>query len=172
MKTLLLTVALVLCLVGISRANEPNVPDSRAMTLWVSGNSLGYQNTNLSVMSGIRGKNVEVGIIGEWRMFSEGDTDADIQSDFAIGPYAAYHFPGLIDVNNPIDIGWLPEKLLGEPFVSLAYPIDIQGRGAAIKPGVGIRLLDTFALRWEYSFYRGVPADNEGQIGISAKWDF
>src|SRR4030042_1639746 len=97
-KCVLLIVALILCLVGAVRGQEPNTPDSRSMTLWVSGSDLGYQNTDLSVMLGIRSKNVEVGIAGEWRMLSEGDTDADIQSDFALGPYAAYHFPDLIDV--------------------------------------------------------------------------
>lgn len=172
MKTLLLIVALALCLVGISRANEPNVPDSRALTLWVSGDSLAYQNTNLGVMLGLRQKNVELGVAGEWRIFSEGDTNADIQSNFALGPYGVYHFPGLIDVNNPIDVDWLPDKLLAEPFLSLAYLIDLKGQGAVTRPGVGIRLLDIFALSWDYSFYQGVPADNEGRFGLSVKLDF
>ena len=172
MKRALLIVALCLCLVGASFGAEPNAPKSRAMTLWVSASSLGYQNTDMSVMLGIRNKNIEVGIDGEWRMFSEGDIEGDAQSDFALGPYAAYHFPDLIDVNMPGDVSWLPEKLMGEPFISLAYPIDLEGKGAAIKPGVGIRLFDIFAVKWEYAFYKGIPADNEGQVGISAKWEF
>lgn len=171
-KCVLLTiVAMMLTLCGVARAEDPN----RALTLWVSGNSLAYQNTELNVLFGIRGigdPNVELGMAMDWRIYSEGDTDADIQSDLAIGPYGVYHFPGLIDVNNPIDVPWLPEKLAGEPFVSLAYPIDIKGQGAVIRPGVGIRLLDIFALSWDYSFYKGVPADNEGRIGLSAKWEF
>lgn len=174
MKRVILIVALLLCLVGAGYGAETNVPaeNDRALTLWVSGESLAYQNTNLGVMLGIRQKNVELGVAAEWRIFSEGDTDADIQSDFAIGPYGAYHFPGLIDVNNPIDVGWLPDKLLAEPFVSLAYLIDRKGQGAVTRPGVGIRVLDIFALSWDYSFYQGVPADNEGRFGLSAKWEF
>jgi len=171
MKRALLTVAVLLALCGVTKAEDPN----RALTLWVSGDSLAYQNTDLGVMLGIRGignTNVEVGVAGEWRIFSEGDTDQDIQSDFALGPYGVYHFPGLIDVNNPIDVSWLPDRLLGEPFVSLAYLIDIRGQGAVVRPGIGIRLLDVFALSWDYSFYKGVPADNEGRIGLSVKWQF
>jgi len=176
MRTAILTVTLALCLVGVSAAAEPNAPEKdRAITLWVSGDSLAYQNTDLGIMLGIRGvgkPNIELGVAGEWRIFSEGDTDNNIQSNFALGPYGVYHFPGLIDGNNPIEVPWLPDKLLGEPFVSLAYLIDTKGQGAVVRPGIGIRLLDLFALSWDYSFYKGVPADNEGRIGLSAKWEF
>ena len=167
MKKLVLTVVFALMLCGSVQA-DPN----DAVTFWMAGSNLGYQNTDLSAWLGLRRENIEFGVAAEWRMFSEGDTDEDIQSEFALGPFAVYHFPDLIDVNNPLDIDWLPDKLAGEPFVFLSYLIDIQGKGASISPDLGIRLLDVFALSWEYSYYRGIPADNEGRIGLSVKYQF
>lgn len=174
MKRAILMIVAILVMAGAARAQEPNVPveNDRAITLWVSGSDLGYQNTDLSAWLGLRQKNVEFGVATEWRMFSEGDTNTNIQSQLSIGPYGVYHFPGLIDVNNPLDVEWLPEKFVGEPFISLSYLIDTKGQGAAISPGIGIRLFDSFALFWDYSFYKGIPADNQGRIGLSAKWDF
>lgn len=171
MKTVILIVALMLCLVGTSFGAEPNEPKN-AVAFWVSGTDLGNQNTDLSAWLGFRRDNIEIGVATEWRMYAEGDTDADFQSNFSVGPYGVYHFPGLIDVNNPIDVEWLPDKLLGEPFLSLSYLIDTKGMGATISPGVGIRLLDVFAVMYQYSWYKGVPADNQGRIGLSVKWEF
>ena len=169
MKKLLMIAAVALMLCGNVWA-EPNEPE--AVTFWMSGSNLAYQNTNISAWLGIRKANIEFGAAAEWRMFSEGDTDSDIQSTFALGPYGAYHFPDLIDIPNPIDVEWLPDTLAGEPFVFLSYLIDLDGKGATIAPGVGIRLLDLFALSWEYSFYKGIPADDEGRIGLSVKYEF
>ena len=173
MKRVILIVALMLCLVGVARAEEQNTPEpDKAVTLWLSGSSPAYQNTNLSAMFGIKDKNAEAGIAVECRMFSEGDTANDIQSDLAIGPYAVYHFPDILDVNNPLNIPWLPEKIAGHPFVGLSYVVDRSGKGAAMSPFAGIRLLDLFTLKGKYSFYHGVDAKDELQLGLSLQWKF
>ena len=173
MKTTVLIVALLLCLVGVARAEEQNTPEpDKAVTLWLSGNSPAYQNTNLSAMLGLKDKNAEAGVALECRMYSEGDTSTDTQSDLALGPYAVHHFPDVLDVNMPFNVPWLPEKLTGNPFVGLSYVMDIKGKGAAMTPFAGIRLLDLFALTGKYSFYHGVQAENEFQLGLSLQWKF
>lgn len=166
-------VAPILCLVGISFGAEPNVPDSRALTFWLSANSPGYENTDLTAMLGFRQGNAELGIAGEWRMYSEGDTEPEDQSDFAVGPYAVYHMPGAIQVKNPLPIDWLPEELAGDPFIGLAYVFDTKGKGATFSPFTGLRVFDLFAFTVKYSIYSPeIPADNQWQLGLSGQWKF
>ncbi|TFG45064.1 MAG: hypothetical protein E4H40_08700 [Candidatus Brocadiia bacterium] len=108
----------------------------------------------------------------DWRMFSEGDNDEDMQSDFAVGPYGCYHIPGLIDIDNPFEISWMPEKLAGDPFIALSYLFDLKGKGTSINPVVGMRVFDLFAVTYEYSFFNGSPAADEGKFGLSGQYKF
>jgi len=168
---LLMACALLLC--GSAFAGDANEPvKDKAVTLWFSGSSPAYQNTNLSVMLGLKDKNAEAGVAVDWRMFSEGDTDADKQSNLAVGPYAVYHFPDVLDINNPIDVPWLPASLAGEPFLGLSYLVDTDGRGSSVNPFVGIRLLGLFVWTGKYSFFHGFEADDEFQLGLSLQWKF
>lgn len=167
MKKILLIVALALCLVGTARAEDPN----DAVTLWVSGSNFAYQNTELGTMLGFYdGKSrVEAGFVVDWRVYTEGDTTDDSQSNLAIGPYVCYHLGTFIDVNNP-GIPLLPDKLIGSPFISLAYPIDTDGKGAVVRPAVGVRVFDAFALTGSYDIITGAPANNEWRIGFSLQY--
>ena len=172
MKRVLLTVALMLCLVGASFGADANEPD-KSMTFWLSANSPAYQNTDLSVMLGFRQGNTELGVATEWRMYAEGDTETQDQSDFAIGPYAVVHLPGVIQIKNPLPIDWLPAELAGDPFVGLAYVFDVKGKGATFAPFTGLRVFDLFAFTVKYSMYSPeIPADNQLQLGLSGQWAF
>ena len=86
-KLLTLSLILILSVLSIAEAGDPN----EAITFWLSGSDLAYQNTNLSAWLGYRNDNTEVGVAMDWRMFAEGDNDEDLQSDFAIGPYGCFH---------------------------------------------------------------------------------
>jgi len=166
-KLLILTVILACC--QVTHADDPN----ESVSLWLMGNNLAYQNSDLSLWVGYRRDNAEFGVASNWRMFSEGDTDEDTQSDFAIGPYAAYHFPGLIDINNPFaDIEWMPDKLIGEPFLCLPFLFDTKSKGSAIAPMAGVRVFEMFSLSYQHFLYTGNTADNKGQVGISTNWKF
>jgi hypothetical protein len=167
-KRLLLTLIMVLCVCGITRAADPN----ESATFWLSGSALGYQNTNISGWLGYRQNDTEVGVAMDWRMFNEGDNDEDVQSDFAVGPYGCYHMPGLIEIDNPFGAAWLPEKLAGDPFVAVSYLFDVKGKGTSINPVVGMRIFDLFALTYEYSFFNGSTATDEGKIGLSYQYRF
>jgi len=165
----LFVLLLILACCQIASAEDPN----ESISLWLMGNSLAYHNSDLSLWAGYRQDNTEFGVASNWRMFSEGDTDEDTQSTFAIGPYGAYHFPGLIDIDNPLkDIEWMPEKLVGEPFLCISYLFDTKGKGTSVAPMVGVRLLDMFSLSYQYSFFNGSQAEDKGQIGLSTKWKF
>jgi len=165
-KLLILFVILAFC--QIVSAADPN----ESLTLWLMGNDLAYQNTNLSISTGYRKDNAEFGVAMDWRMFSEGDTDEDVQSIFAIGPYAAYHFPDLIDIDNPFDVEWMPEKLIGEPFLRLSYLFDTKGKGTSVAPMIGVRVFDTFSLSYQRILFNGSTAENGGQFGISTQFRF
>jgi len=167
-KLLTLSLILILSVLSIAEAGDPN----EAITFWLSGSDLAYQNTNLSAWLGYRNDNTEVGVAMDWRMFAEGDNDEDLQSDFAIGPYGCFHMPGLIEIDNPFEASWLPEKLAGDPFVALSYLFDVHGEGTLINPAVGMRVLDMFALTYDYSFFHGTPVENEGKIGLSYQLRF
>lgn len=171
-KKMMLTLVLVLCVCGIARAGaEPNDPNE-SLTFWLSGSDLSYQNTNISAWLGYRQDDTEVGIAVDWRMFSEGDTDTDTQSDFAVGPYGVYHVPGLIDIDNPFGVSWLPEKLAGDPFLGVSYLFDVDGKGTSINPVVGLRVFELFSVTYEYSFFNGSPAKDAGKIGLSYRYKF
>jgi len=167
-KRMMLTLILILCVCSISEAADPN----ESVTFWLSGSNLAYHNTDLSAWVGYRADNTEVGVAMDWRMFSEGDNDEDMQSDFAIGPYGCYHMPGLIEIDNPFGAAWLPEKLAGDPFIAISYLFDVKGKGTSINPAVGLRVFDMFALTGGYSFFNGSTATNEGKIGLSYQYRF
>lgn len=167
-KRKLLILIMILCVCGIVKSAEPN----ESATFWLSGSDLGYHNTDLSSWIGYRNDNTEVGIALEWRMFSEGDNYEDMQSNFAVGPYGCYHMPGLIEIDNPFGIAWLPEKLAGDPFVGVSYLFDVKGKGTSINPVFGMRIFDLFAMTYEYSFFNGNDAEDEGKIGLSYQHKF
>jgi hypothetical protein len=167
-KRLMLTLILMLCVCGIAKAADPN----ESVTFWLSGSDLGYQNTDISAWLGYRQDNTEIGVAADWRMFSEGDTAADVQSNFAVGPYGVFHMPGLIEIDNPFGVDWLPDKLAGDPFVGVSYLFDVDGKGTSIKPVIGVRIFGIFAVKYEYSFYNGGPAEDVGKIGLSYQHKF
>ena len=171
-KRILLTLTLLLCVGSIAIANEPVVEPEKAVTFWLSGSDLGYENTEMSAWLGYRQGETEVGVALDWRMFNEGDTEDDFQSDFAVGPYGVYHMPGLITIDNPFGAAWLPEQLAGDPFVGVSYLFDVDGKGTSINPVAGLRLFDIFSLKYEYSFFQGSAAIDEGSIGLSYQHRF
>jgi len=168
------TIMLCLLIAGAARAGDPNEPnkDEEAICLWVVGGSPAYQNTNIGVMLGYLKDDVEIGGAVDWRMYSEGDTLPDDQSDLALGFYGAIHFPEIIDVNNPFEVSFLPEKLASKPCFGVKYLFDLDGKGTAVTPFVGLRIFDLFALIYEVDTYHGIDADTEGKLAISLQYKF
>jgi len=167
-KSTMLTLILILCVCGIARAGDPN----ESATFWLSGSDLGYQNTELSAWIGYRQNDTEIGVAMDWRRFNEVDSGEEAQNEFAVGPYGCFHMPGLIEIENPFGTAWLPEKIVSDPFVGVSYLFDVRGRGTSVNPVVGLRIFDLFALKYEYSFFSGGPATDEGKIGLSYQHKF
>jgi len=176
MKTLIVTLVLMLACCGIARSADVNEP-YEFFTVWLSGTNLAYHNTDLSVWLGYRHNlnedfDVEIGPAINWRMWSEGDAEEKSQSNLALGAYAAVHALKLIDVPNPLPFDYLPAQLLGEPFVSIEYLIDTDGQGSSITPACGIRVFEVLAVVYRYRMVEGEKVPDGSSIAISTKFKF
>jgi hypothetical protein len=173
MKRVILTLTLMLLCCSITKAADPN----QSMTLWITGTNLMYQNTDVDVWGGIRGNlqkgiDIEGGAAFDWRVWNEGDSEEGSQSSFAIGPYGAVHFTDLISIPNPLPFEGMPAELAGEPFFSLEYLWDTDGKGTIFAPAAGVRLFEIFALKYEYRMVQGEKVPDGERLGISAKFNF
>jgi hypothetical protein len=170
MKKVVILIVLLFAANCFGGTNETN----QSITLWVSAANPAYQNTDLSVMLGYRQDDIETGIAGDWRMFSEGTTEPDMQSIFALGPYGVLHFPTLIDVNMPFadKVPWLPKTIVGEPFVGIRYLFDLDGKGTSITPFAGARLVNLFAVMYEFDMFQGSDAPDKGKLALSIQYKF
>ena len=170
---------IVLCLVLLSssaQGNEPNMPKDEAVTLWVTGNSPAYENTNIGVMLGYLKNDIEIGGAVDWRQWSEGDTADDTQSNFALGFYGILHFPEIVDVNTPFNLPWLPEKLASEPCLGMAYLFDVKTtgneKGVNTPVFAALRIFDLFVLRYEIDVFHSIDIKDDSKFGLSLQYRF
>jgi len=116
------------------------------MTLWGT-----YEIDTVGARVGYAAPNgIETGVYGGWRTASEDPPNI-------FGVYTLYQF-GTIDVNNPIPIEWLPEKLSATPYLGGDITIDLsdeENRIARGGPLVGLKLLDAIALEMRWQFVNG-----------------
>jgi len=171
---------MILLCSGIAVADSPD--PNEYVSLWVSGTNLAYHNTNLSVYGPGYRRNLnydykidfEIGPAFSWRTWTEADNPDDTQSNFAIGAYTAIHFTDLITIANPLaeDIEWMPDTLLGEPFIAIEGLWDTKAKGAAVSPLVGCRAMDAFAVYYKFPSIHGEDASEQKKFGISVKFEF
>lgn len=148
------------------------------LSLWLSGNNLAYQNTNIKAMLGYRWSldenfDLELGPALSWRTWTEQDNTDDTQSQLGIGAFAAVHAVDLVTIPNPLyseDLSWMPKELASEPYFMLSYVIDTDGKGAVLSPGIGTRVFDLFSLQTDYVMTQGEAVSDEWRVGISAKF--
>ena len=176
-KLIVVLIVLVCASLGFARAAEPNeTQKDEAITLWLTGNSPAYQNTNIGVMIGCLNDDIEIGGALDWRKWSEGDTEDDMQSNLAVGIYGIVHFPELIDVNTPLDLPFLPDKLASKPCVGIAYLFDVETtsgeKGTSIPLFAALRIFDLFAIRYEFNIYQGIDVKDNSSLGLSLQWKF
>lgn len=157
MKTLILTVALMLCLVGTARAD---------VTAWGL-----YDVDTVGARVGIEKNGNEVGLYGAWR------PDPD-QPPSMFGIYGLHNF-GTIDVNSPIPVEWLPKVWTATPYVGgyvtidfaeyLALPEETQNRRMVGGPMIGLKFFDVLATELRYQLVDGpLEASFENQQFIFA----
>ena len=171
-------VLIVLCLSIVAQAEPNDVESNRAFVLTILGGpSIDNEDTQVGVWAGIRKVNTETGAASMWRMFTEDDTDADVDKDnrnseLALGVYGSIYMPELIDVNNFIPIPGLPEKLLSQPFFGGSIVADVKGKGAAIAPHTGVRVYETIGVMYQYLAFIDNDAKNKGLLTLTANFPF
>ena len=135
MKSLILIVALLLCVMGTARAE---------MTLWGM-----YDRDTAGVRIGYAHDQIEVGLFGAWRPDPK-------QPPNIFGAYSLYEF-GAIEVVNPIPLDWLPEKLTGKPYLGGYVTVDLADEGRKILGGpmAGVLIQDVLAIELRYQLVNG-----------------
>ena len=146
--------------------------NDEAVSFWLMGSNPAYENTEIKTMLGYVKNDIEIGGALNFRGFSEGDITPDDQSDLAIGLYGIAHFPELVDVNNPIELPFLPETLASAPYFGLSYLFDKDGKGTSINYFAGLRILDLFALLYEFKTYQGINVPDAGNFVLSLQFKF
>ena len=171
MKKLLILI--VLCLCCVVQAEETD----EYITAWLSGTNLAYRNTNLSALLGFRRNlneefDIEIGPALGYQVWTESESDEETESELSLGVFAAVHAIDFITISNPFadDIDWLPKTIAGEPYLSIKYLIDVDGKGAAFSPGIGARIFDVMSVAVERRIVKGEDVDDETVVGISAKF--
>ncbi len=138
MKRVILTVALLLCLVGTARAD---------VTAWAI-----YDRDAAGVRVGIEKDGNEIGIFGAWRADPK-------QPPNLFGIYGLHNFQA-IEINSPIPVEWLPAKWTATPYAGayvtidfaeyLNLPEDTQNRRIIGGPMAGLKLFDLLVLEYRY----------------------
>jgi len=171
-------VALVLCLSCVAQAEPNEVESNRAFVLTILGGpSIDNEDTQVGVWAGVRKVNTEIGAASMWRMFTEDDTNADVDgndrnSELALGVYGSIYLPELVDVDNFIPIPGLPEKLLSQPFFGGSILADVKGKGAVIAPHTGIRVYEIIGVMYQYLAFSGNEAKDKGLFTLTANFPF
>ncbi len=137
MRTAILTVAILLVLCGVTKAE---------MTLWgmydvdTAGVRVGYIAPE---------SKIECGLFAAWRPDPE-------QPPNIFGAYSLYEFDA-IDVNNPIPASWLPKVLTAKPYLGGYLTIDLadEQRIALGGPMAGLKICDVIALEYRYQLVNG-----------------
>lgn len=168
MKTWIVMLVVLVC-ASVSLADD-------SVNLWVLGEpSIDNQNNEVGALVGFRRDNVEIGIAGLWRMFGEADTepsDEEKESEFALGAYGLFHLPEIIDVNNPIPIPGLPDKIMSEPYVGLKFLKDVKGKGTSFSPVTGMRIFETIGIMYEYRGFHGIDIPDRNILTLSLQIPF
>lgn len=139
MRTLILIVALALALcAGCAEEQKGKV------SLWGT-----YETDAVGARVGYAVNGNEVGVYGAWRPASEDPPNI-------AGVYALHEF-ATIDVNNPIPLEWLPDKLTATPYLGGYVTVDFadEGRKAMGGPMVGLKVFNAVAFEARYQFVNG-----------------
>jgi hypothetical protein len=171
MKKLMLLIVLLVAANGFDRlttccfAADP--PIVSAVTLWAGMSNPLYEETSYDILAGYRrtlttSLDIELGIIANY-----------IPDRYALGGYGMLHYTGeLVDVPNPIDVDWLPDTLIGSPFIGFLYMFSLDTSARIMAPIGGARIFDALTIYYKYSFTEGEPIPDNGSIGLSLEFKF
>lgn len=141
----------------------------------LGGANLDNQNNEIAGWLGYKRDNREVGVIGDWRMFTEADTDAkddERSSAFGIGAYGGLYLPEVIDVNNFIPIEGLPEKFASDPMIGVSLVFDVKGKALAVSPFALLEVFETFGVMYEYRGFHGIDIPDKSKFTIGIQFPF
>lgn len=103
--------------------------------------------------------NIEVGISALWL--------PDIERPIAYGIYAIYHLPEILEIPNPISLGFLPERISGHPYFGGKYDWDERFEQSAVSPIAGFVLADILFIEYQFeSFDRTQIGESKLIMGI------
>lgn len=129
------------------------VPARAELSAWlltdndVIGGRLGYVHGN-----------IEVGGLSYWWYNETGPPQV-------FGAYGVYHFPDILDVNNPISVSWLPATIKASGYMGLQVGINTdETKRDYIGPIAGLLLGDPGLLVMEYQ-YRNYSDALKSQLG-------
>jgi hypothetical protein len=102
--------------------------------------------------------NIEVGGLSYWWYNST-------EPPQVFGAYGIYHFPDILDVDNPISVPWLPATIKGSGYMGLQIGVNTdETKRDFIGPVAGMLLGDPGLLVLEYQ-YRNYTDTLEAQLG-------
>lgn len=133
-KLIVLLVAVVMSLLLVT-------PVRADLSAWLLSD-----NDVVGARLGLVHENIEVGGLSYWSYDSE-------VAPQTFGAYGIYHFPDLIDVNMPLSLPFLPEKLKGGPYVGMQIGANCdKEKRDFIGPIAGVDL-GGFGFEYQYRSY-------------------
>jgi len=153
MKKGMLVLTIVLMCVGVSFAQEKS---EKHFAAWLYGTMDYDADNDLSGRLGYIDEQVEVGMCSTWY-------GPKLGAPQVYGAYGIYWLPEPIDVNSPINIDFLPERIVAWPYVGGQVSIDIEEDGAYRGIIAGLRFYEILILEYQYTdFETQLDAMNTG----------
>jgi hypothetical protein len=121
MKRIIIFLMLVVCFVGTARAD---------LAAWLLAD-----NEVVGARIGYVKDNVEVGGLSYWWYGDQPPAPPQV-----FGAYGIYHFPDVVEVNNPLPVSWLPKTLKASPYLGMQIGVSTKAeKRDYIGPIVGVR---------------------------------
>lgn len=158
LKRLVVTILIMgAILIGASGCPENKI------SVWTGGD-----NDALTVRGGYEIQdNIEVGVASTWWV-----SDDPPQT---FGTYAIYEFDQILDVNSPIDAGFLPETFTGKPYLGGQIGLNVDGDGTYSSIMAGVLFNEIFFVEYQYRAYdeeieQFLKDDNKIMFGVRIKF--
>lgn len=90
---------------------------------------------------------IEVGALSYWWYDSA-------EPPQVYGAYGIYHFPDVVDVNNPLSLSWLPARLRASPYMGMQIGVNTdREKRDFIGPVAGIAINKLLVFEYQYRTY-------------------
>lgn len=127
-KLLTTIICAILLIAGVAQAKD--------VSTWLLGDA-----DSLTARAGY-GNPIETGIESQWFSFDE--------TPQVWGAYSVYHFDP-IDVNNPIKLAWLPDKVNLEPYLGAHAGLNLNNRGTYVGIIAGGIIQKVIVIEYAYN---------------------